>query len=209
MRSGRLSPDRRPRSQRGFALVAVMLIGAMAMYLTAGMLGEDAVGERRAQELELLKLRAYWAAQGHVSYAISRGRQGPPCGGVCADQRDREDFYADAAAELHDYSANNFRGPGRGKERRWSYPEISSLYFFPVAMAAERHDADRRIRFDLQFQTNATMTHAFLARNWPVRRALEVVICPGVVDVDGACPDSEAAMAPGSGIAKIALIAAQ
>jgi hypothetical protein len=53
--------------QCGFALIAVMLIGAMAMYVVSGMIGRDVIADRHNQNLELLKLRSYWAAQGHLS----------------------------------------------------------------------------------------------------------------------------------------------
>lgn len=184
--------------QRGFALIAVMFIGAAAMFAASGMFGGDAVAERRAQEITLLKLRAYWAAQGHISYALSRGRQGPPCGNKCNDAKSREAFYSGTLGEL-----NNLGGVDH---RMWTYPEVGAPYKFPIKLSSIQNTSHDRIYFDVDFKDTNDVSHPLIVAVWPVREAFRVVVCPGLSDADDPCPMSQGQMDKNSGIARTTLI---
>lgn len=179
--------------QRGFALIAVMALGAVAMLSVTSLIGDGAVAERRAQDEELLKLRAYWAAQGHLGYAISRMRQGPPCGGTCNNAVGREDAFAGFFSELET----------GGGVRDWAYPEISSSYAFPVAASS-----DFTAPFVLARITYpaATTTHPLISQIWPARRNILASICSGVAAAGDPCPGTFQGLTKTSGISHIAHI---
>lgn len=179
--------------QRGFALLAVMVIGAVAMYSVTGLIGDGAVVERRAQEEELLKLRAYWAEQGHLSYAISRMRQGPPCGGTCKNAVGREDAFDGFFAELET----------GGGVREWAYPEISPSYSFPVAASADF--TAPFVLVQITFPA-ATTLHPLISQVWPAKRNVLASICSGVAAAGDPCPGTFQGLTKSSGISHIAHI---
>lgn len=169
---------RQSSGQRGFALIVVMLLGAAAMYGVTSLIGPGYVVEKRAQEIMLLKMRAYWAAQGQISYVISRARQGPACGTGCIGPNDRHNYFTGIAAELDN----------SGAAREWSYPEVSASYSFPVSARVQGQAAF--IRLELAYE-NATTTHPLIAENWPVRRDLWALICSGVAVEGDPCPNNK------------------
>lgn len=181
------------KRQAGFALIAVMLIGATAMYALTSVVGDGQVAERRAQELQLMRLRAYWAAQGHISYAISRMTQGPPCGGTCKNAVGREDAFDGFFNELNEGAA----------AREWSYPEISLTYSFPVAATAD-FTAPHVLAF-VSFPA-ATTAHPLISQVWPVRRNMTYFVCSGVAAAGDPCPTTFQGLTKTSGISFISRI---
>jgi len=185
-----VAPQNKQFRQRGFALIAVMALGAVAMYSVTSLIGGGTVVERRAQEEELLKLRAYWAAQGHISYAISRGRQGPPCGNKCNNSNKRARAYDDYLGELHD----------AGSHRLWRYPEIGGTYDFPVAASAS--NSSPNVDIAVAYPAAAT-GHPLISSTWPIRRGHSAIVCAGLPDTDSPCLSVDA-LDSFSGVAKIA-----
>lgn len=181
------------RSRRGFALIAVMALGAVAMLGVTGLLGEGSVTERRAQEEELLKLRAYWAAQGHIAYSISRMTQGPPCGNKCNNISKREAAFDGFYDELIT----------AGGVREWSYPEVSASYTFPVDVFADF--SQPHVTAEISFPAAAT-SHPLISQVWPVNRAMQVLICSGVASAGDPCPSSSSGLDRDSGISFISSI---
>lgn len=174
--------------QRGFAMLMVMALAAVAMLGATRLLGDGAVAERRAQEEELLSLRAYWAMQGHVAYIVSRSIQGPPCGGTCINVALRTQYLDNIADELVG-----------GGQRVWSYPEISPGYVFPVAAAASNRNP--LVRVELTFPAAAT-AHPLIAAAWPIRRPYIADICAGVESVGTTC--SSTTIIPDSSVTYVA-----
>jgi len=161
------------RRQRGFAMLMVMALAAVAMLGAARLLGDGAVAERRAQEEELLSLRAYWAEQGHIAYAVSRLVQGPPCGGTCQNVAKRRDAVRGVLAELES-----------GGAREWIYPEIAASYRFPVAATAD--SVNPLVRIVMSYPA-ATTAHPLIDSIWPPRRSIAAFVCFGVADPDTTC----------------------
>jgi|GEM_PF-2809636 len=178
-----------PNRQRGFALMTVMAVSTVAMIAATSLVGDGAVGERRAQDELLLKLRAYWAAQGHVSYAKSRSAAGPPCGAECADLDARAQYLDDILGEL----------ASSGSEREWAYPEAAASYRFPVQATAA--NADPLISVELSFPAAAT-AHPLIAAAWPVRGDFLTFLCVGVADAGETC--AAGTIQTDSGVAYIA-----
>ncbi len=197
------------RQQSGFALISVMILGAMAMLLVSGFFGENHVSERREQERLLLGIRAYWATQGHVSYAISRGRQGPPCGSTCPEIAARETFYALSSLELLNFKGDKLEGHGLGTERYWLYPEISENYQFPIQVTAKKSDDKSRIVFDFKYISTSFPGNDMIDLSYPLKDKSEIHICPGLALTSDPCPINETSMDPSSGIARISYILPQ
>ncbi len=187
----------RANGQRGFALIAVMFLGAAAMYVLSGAFGDGALGERRAQERELLQIRAYWAAHGQITYALSRLRGGPPCGGNCANSAKRATYYTNAMAELD-------TAPGR---RDWVYPEIAADYLLPVSFAIARRVPDY-IEFSTTFSP-VVSAHPVITAHWPARRPFIALVCSGYATVDEPVCPTTGSQVEASGIAKISEILPQ
>jgi hypothetical protein len=197
-------------AQRGFALLLVMVIGTVALYAATGLIGDGSVNEREAQERELLKLRAYWAGMGHITYAISRSRQGLPCGTECKEMIDREDFFLGALAELNDFEKGVFKCLGAGRDRHWAYPEISPNYFLPLYLHAELNAAETRIELRVHYQDfepggkNAVpIDHPFIANNWHIRDGFAAILCVGLAYFDAPCASNPNGMRKNGSLARV------
>ena len=177
--------------ERGFALMAVMFLAAVAMLAATGLIGDGAVAERRVQDATLLNLRAYWAGQGHISYVMSRSLQGPPCGDDCENAAQRAEYVAGVLAELD----------SAGSARAWAYPEVAANYVFPVATATTQ--VAPYIVASVSYPAAAT-ANPLIAANWPVRSNYVVYMCVGVPNTDTPCHSAN--LEDGSGVSYIALM---
>lgn len=185
----------RKKRQAGYALLFVMAIGAVAMYSVTNLIGDGTATEREAQDRELLKLRAYWAGMGHINYAMSRARQGPPCGGQCKNMVNWEDFFNESTQELNEYEKGDFEGAGNGRDRHWLYPEISPDYFLPLHLHAEFISSEAKIELRVHYQDLAPggksavpMDHPFINDNWHIRGGFAAIVCVGLTDFTTPCP---------------------
>lgn len=165
------------RGHRGFALISVMALGAVAMLALTSLLGDGTVAERRLQEAELLKLRAYWAGQGQLSYVISRSLQGPPCGGSCNNGNARRNYLRDVVDELY----------GGASSREWAYTEIDATYSFPVDLNIISGNA--LAQWTISYP-NPVTTHSLIQSNWPPLRAPRITVCHGLTDVSLSCSNT-------------------
>ena len=68
---------------RGSVVLTVTAVGLFAMLLASGLVNHYAVTEARAVEESLAKVRVYWAAMGHVNYALSRAWREGFCDDSC------------------------------------------------------------------------------------------------------------------------------
>lgn len=62
----------RKKNAKGNAIIAVTALGMFIMLLAAAIVNSQVSSEASAVEDSLAKLRIYWAAQGHMNYALSR-----------------------------------------------------------------------------------------------------------------------------------------
>src|ERR1700742_3382277 len=60
------------KSQRGNALIVVMMVGTIVAIGFAGIITSSVLVEARAVEGSLARSRAYWAEMGNFNYALSR-----------------------------------------------------------------------------------------------------------------------------------------
>lgn len=190
--------------QRGFALIAVMVFGVIALYSVSGLIGDGAVSERRAQDRELLRLRTHWAAMGHFSYALSRSRQGDPCGKGCNDMDDRKNFLDKAQEELLDFDKGQFKGSTKGKDRHWAYPEISEDYFFPLHIHVDDMPGNLSLALRIHPDDKTPIPHPFIAAHWPPSEAFAAIVCLGMSTANAPCPTDEGQIDPKRSSAKIA-----
>ncbi len=185
---------RSSRSQRGYALITVTVIGLVIMVATAGLITRSVNAEAEAVEADLLRLRAYWAMTGQASYILSRGWMNGLCGGdgFCgaSDPDDeRFDSFAGYAVELRD---SPLVLPAY---RQWSYADISDGYFLNVDLNVRDWGTKQDGRFVLELRKQSLtgdLLHSpddFLARVWPTIQDIDVHICTGLVVNSDPCSD--------------------
>jgi hypothetical protein len=190
-------------AQKGFALLLVMVIGTVALYAATGLIGGGAVTEHAAQEKQLLKLRSYWAAQGHIVYTLSRSRQGLPCGGTCSDMRQRSKFFDDAQIEILDHKNGNPDSSNKAKDRHWFYPEIDPNYFMPIHFHVEDAEAGSRLLLRAHFKPENFLTHPLIRDYWPINGSFAAIICTGLTTFADPCPVDEGSMDEANSLARI------
>ena len=133
-------PVRKPYSS-GNVLIAVTLIGTFIMLIAGTIVNNLLVSEAEAVEESLAKSRVYWAARGHMDYALSRIQDVGVCtpSGDCLSD-DGADFPEDQqpddgtialsspldnrADSLRTYLRELYGGEGPNQEaRHWNYDE--------------------------------------------------------------------------------------
>ena len=107
-------------NDRGSAMIAVTMIGLVAVLAISGLAGR-VVAEHRAVEDSLAQIRLYWAGMGHANYLLSRNRQVGPCGGASP---------CSTVSHLRD-GGSRMLGEIAGMQT-WRYPEIGPAYAFTV-----------------------------------------------------------------------------
>lgn len=138
-----------PRSlvrQRGNALLMVMILGTTASLAAGALMQHEAVVEKRAVSESLARTRAYWAAMGHINYALSRTRNYMLCGsGSC----DRDSARATSVqGYLNEVcGALTSSQPNTCTTTTWTYRDgDGSSYFLQVQAAASPESAAFDIR---------------------------------------------------------------
>lgn len=174
--------------QAGYALLFVMAVGMAGLYSVSGLIGDGTATEFEAQERELLKLRAYWAAMGHITHALSRSRQGEPCGSKCSNMKKRTDSLKEVIKELQNWDKGAIKDPTQGTDRAWVYPEISSRYLLPLHLHVEDMENKSRLVLRVHFQNPDHIEHSFVAANWPPREAFAAIVCTGLDGLNAPCP---------------------
>lgn len=103
---------------RGSVVLTVTAVGLFAMLLASQLVNHYVVSEARAVEESLAKVRVYWAAMGHVNYALSRAWREGLCDGTCNDDDDR-------AADIRRFLDELYN---KGGQRNWDYTEYGGGY---------------------------------------------------------------------------------
>jgi len=138
-----------PHGMRGSALITVTVIGLFVMLLASGLVNHFAVSEAKAVAESLARVRVYWAAMGHVNYALSRTHRIGLCGGSCAnDDTSRADTLRSFLEELY-----NNASPGT--QRDWDYGNDYTLSFKSTVEDLENSD-DGRVRIKILLQNDTS-----------------------------------------------------
>jgi hypothetical protein len=130
-----------PANDRGSALIAVTMIGLVAVLAVSSLAGR-VVTEHRAVEDSLAQLRLYWAGMGHANYLLSRTMQVGPCGGAKTCSYGAGDFLRRGTWMLDEVTGL----------RNWRYPETGAAYAFTLApVLSENPAAKGRWRVGIAF----------------------------------------------------------
>ncbi|WP_417518827.1 hypothetical protein [Minwuia sp.] len=138
--------------QSGYAIAAISIMGLAAMTSAAILVQESGVTEADAVEENLVRVRANWAAQGHLNYILSRLREDGSCNNDCKSSDNTRVSRTDGFG--NELTNANQNGPSaNGNRRRWQYAEIDENYAIDVAL--EAFDAggtsDGKIQVDTVF----------------------------------------------------------
>ncbi len=108
--------------EAGAILLAVLLFGALASLVMLALIGRT-TQEARAVADSLVQARAYWAAIGVDTYALSRTLQSGGCGGNCGG----------ALVGVQQGYINEIKDM-----QLWQYPEVSGAYAIRLAPIASQ-----------------------------------------------------------------------
>src|SRR3954470_14165480 len=108
------------KSQKGNALIVVMMVGTIIAIGFAGIVTSSVLVEARAVEGSLARSRAYWAEMGNFNYALSRISKSKFCSSCLLPNFNVKDITL--AVNLQAY----FNELGNAKT--WTYPDESSSY---------------------------------------------------------------------------------
>jgi hypothetical protein len=119
------------RSQQGFILLTVAMIGLLTTLLMGALVSHSVVTEARAVDQRLGEIRAHWVQMGHFRYAFSRIRQDYLCrdsDGVCNSNDSQQDSHMLEVllTYLDEISAY----------RHVTFPDESANYWIDVGMTA-------------------------------------------------------------------------
>ncbi len=118
----RAGTSRRGRDEEGAVLLAVLMFGALASLVMLALAGR-ATQESRAVADSLAQTRAYWAAMGVNTYALSRTLQAGGCGGNCGN----------ALVGVQQGYINEIQDM-----QLWRYPEVSGAYAIQMRPTASQ-----------------------------------------------------------------------
>src|SRR5689334_13770372 len=105
-------------NQRGAAMIAVMMVGAVATMGFISFLTSNLVTESRAVEGELARSRAYWAQMGSFNYPFSRIGYSMLCNGSTSSNNLDTNWATVLQAYFNELSNNTV----------WTYPDESASY---------------------------------------------------------------------------------
>lgn len=175
--------------QSGYALAAISLLGMAAMGSAAVLIAESGVNEGSAIEDDLVRVRANWAMNGHLTYVLSRARQDGACHLDCSDSdTTRSETSKNFSREIHNAVPAKLV-KNAGSQRRWSYGEINTEYAIDTAISG----TDTGTLVDGQFKLDTRIAIS-LIRLQSVDDALnripsiETTVCAGLSNPGDNCP---------------------
>lgn len=120
--------EHRISRQRGQAILTVMMMGTLATFMVGALVQHDTVVEKAAVEQSLARTRAYWAAMGHISYALSRIRKDGGCQDVLYPSNCGPDTSKAGTAQHYLDEISSLR--------TWTYPDVNSNYYINLSLSA-------------------------------------------------------------------------
>ena len=152
-------------NDRGSAMIAVTMIGLVAVLAVSGLAGR-VVAEHRAAEDSLAQTRLYWAGMGHATYLLSRTRQVGPCGDSppCSAAADLKRGGTRMLAEIETL-------------RNWRYPEVGDAYAFTVVPAFDDVEGTDGRRWQIRIRFGRPAGTAEALRTATRTPALELRYC--------------------------------
>src|SRR3954464_10083236 len=107
------------KSQKGNALIVVMMVGTIIAIGFAGIVTSSVLVEARAVEGSLARSRAYWAQMGNFNYMLSRTSYSRLCNGSCNPSTNKDTDMSPVMQAYFNELSNL---------KTWTYPDESASY---------------------------------------------------------------------------------
>ena len=168
------------KSQKGNALIVVMMVGTIVAIGFAGIITSSVLVEQRAVEGSLARSRAYWAEMGNFNYALSRISKSKFCSSCLLPNTSVKDtvLATNLQAYFNELSAL----------QTWTYPDESSRYSITVTDTAAADNTPGRQQFSGWLMATSSYSSssvvAGLNSHLPV---MELRLCVGLGNTNSHC----------------------
>jgi len=129
----------RLRSQRGNALIVVMMVGTIIAIGFAGIITNTIIVEQRSVEGSLARSRAYWAEMGNFNYVLSRLSKSKMCSSCTIPNSNIKDIVLATNLQVYFNELGNLK--------TWTYPDESSSYTITTTDTAAADNTPGRQQF--------------------------------------------------------------
>jgi hypothetical protein len=168
------------KSQKGNALIVVMMVGTIIAIGFAGIVTSSVLVEQRAVEGSLARSRAYWAEMGNFNYALSRISKSKFCSSCVVPNTNIKDTVM--ATNLQAYFNE------LGNLKTWSYPDESASYTITTTDTAAADNTPGRQLFSGWLMATSSYSSssvvAGLNSHLPV---MELRLCVGLGNTNPHC----------------------
>jgi hypothetical protein len=168
------------KSQKGNALIVVMMVGTIIAIGFAGIVTSSVLVEQRAVEGSLARSRAYWAEMGNFNYALSRISKSKFCSSCVVPNTNIKDTVM--ATNLQAYFNE------LGNLKTWSYPDESASYTITTTDTAAADNTPGRQLFSGWLMATSSYSSssvvAGLNSHLPV---MELRLCVGLGNTNSHC----------------------
>ncbi len=168
------------KSQRGNALIVVMMVGTIIAIGFAGIVTSSILVEQRAVEASLARSRAYWAEMGNFNYALSRISKSKFCSSCLIPNSNVKDTVM--AANLQAYFNE------LGNQKTWTYPDESAGYNITTTDTAAADDTPGRQQYSGWLMATTSYSSSSLVSglnsHLPI---MEMRLCVGLNNTNANC----------------------
>ena len=168
------------KSQKGNALIVVMMVGTIIAIGFAGIVTSSLLVEQRAVEASLARSRAYWAEMGNFNYALSRISKSKFCSSCLLPNGNTKDTVLAVNLQAYFNELNNLK--------TWTYPDESASYSITVTDTAAADNTPGRQQFSGWLMATSTYSSSSLVAglnsHLPV---MELRVCVGLGNANSHC----------------------
>src|SRR3569833_129172 len=168
------------KSQRGNALIVVMMVGTIVAIGFAGIVTSSVLVEQRAVEGSLARSRTYWAEMGNFNYALSRISKSKFCSSCLFPNTNVKDTVM--AVNLQAYFNE------LGNVKTWTYPDESSSYTITTTDIAAADNTAGRHQFSGWIMATSEYSSSSLVSglngHLPI---MELRLCVGLFNTNSQC----------------------
>ena len=168
------------KSQRGNALIVVMMVGTIVAIGFAGIVTSSVLVEQRAVEGSLARSRAYWAEMGNFNYALSRISKSKFCSSCILPNNNIQDVNLAVNLQAYFNELSN--------QKTWTYPDESASYTITTTDTAAADNTPGRQNFSGWLMATSSYSSSSLVAGLNNHLPLmELRLCVGLGNANSHC----------------------
>src|ERR1700761_5674500 len=168
------------KTQRGNALIVVMMVGTIVAIGFAGIITSSVLVEQRAVEGSLARSRAYWAEMGNFNYALSRISKSKFCSSCLFPNNNVKDINLAVNLQAYFNELSNLK--------TWTYPDESASYTITTADTAAADNTPGRQNFSGWLMATSSYSSSSLVAGLSSHLPLmELRLCVGLGNTNSHC----------------------